>query len=539
MKLRPYQEAAVKDTHSALEDSASAIGVAATGLGKTVMFAHIVSDFAKTDRVMVVAHREELIDQAASKIATISGRHVGVDMNVRHSGLGMFGREQIVVASVQTLGRGRMSKFDPKDFGLIVVDEAHHAVSPSYRSVIDYFADGGAKVFGVTATPDRLDERSMGQVFERAAFDYDVDFGVGESWLVPIRSRSVRVRNIDFSGVRTTAGDLNEADLAMIMEQEEALQEVATPTVDLVGNRRALVFAASVAHAEKLAEIFNRHRLGMADFVSGKTPKDVRKQKLADFAAGRTQLMVNVGVLTEGFDDPGIEVVVMARPTESRSLFAQMIGRGTRCLAAARIDDHPHHAHLRADAIARSSKPYVEIIDFVGNSGEHSLVSVADILGGNYDPIVVARAKERAESDAIDVRQALEDEERMAAERARQAAAQRRAAIIAQVEYDTVPIDPFKVLGIRPIQSRGWDRGKSVSPKMVELLQGYGVRDAHRLSYPAAKKLTAELFRRNYKNEPTLKQAATLQSLGSTVPKTRAEAGQLIESIKREVGVAV
>jgi superfamily II DNA or RNA helicase len=539
MKLRPYQEAAVKDTHSALEDSASAIGVAATGLGKTVMFAHIVSDFAKTDRVMVVAHREELIDQAASKIATISGRHVGVDMNVRHSGLGMFGREQIVVASVQTLGRGRMSKFDPKDFGLIVVDEAHHAVSPSYRSVIDYFADGGAKVFGVTATPDRLDERSMGQVFERAAFDYDVDFGVGESWLVPIRSRSVRVRNIDFSGVRTTAGDLNEADLAMIMEQEEALQEVATPTVDLVGSRRALVFAASVAHAEKLAEIFNRHRLGMADFVSGKTPKDVRKQKLADFAAGRTQIMVNVGVLTEGFDDPGIEVVVMARPTESRSLFAQMIGRGTRCLASARIDDHPHHADLRAQAIAASQKPCVEIIDFVGNSGEHSLVSVADILGGNYDPIVVARAKERAESDAIDVRQALEDEERMAAERARQDAAQRRAAIIAQVEYDTVPIDPFKVLGIRPIQARGWDRGKSVSPKMVELLQGYGVRDAHRLSYPAAKKLTAELFRRNYKGEPTLKQAATLQSLGSVVPKTRAEAGQLIEGIKREVGVAV
>lgn len=542
MKLRPYQQEGVHNTIEAFRDCDTALGVAATGLGKTVVFAHLIHQHVATtgSRAMVIAHREELVNQAAAKIKHVSGIEPDIEMAERRADVpGMYNRSPVVIASVQTLSRGRIDKFDPQEFGLLVIDEAHHAVASSYKRPIDHILrNDRAKVFGVTATPDRSDEMALGRIFDRVSFDFDVDFGVEESWLVPIRARSVPVDSLDFSRIRSTCGDLNEAELAMLMEAEGPLHEIAHPTVEITGDRKSLVFAVSVAHAEKLAEILNRYKPDSARWVCGATPKDQRRQLLSDFAARKFQYLVNVGVLTEGFDDPSIECVVLGRPTESRALFAQMIGRGTRPIPQARIDDHPEDTEARAEAIAASAKPNVEIIDFVGNAGNHVLVCMTDILGGDYDADIIAAVKRKAEHDDIDIRQALEDERELREhqkEMARQAELSRRRELVARAEYSVIDIDPFDVLGLRPIRRREWDRHKRLSQPMIDKLRREGVANPEKLSFIAAKRILNEIFSRKYAGKPTYKQAAALKFLGHDVPATAGEASRVIDQLRRGV----
>ena len=266
MILRPYQTDAVSKVHEAWKDHRSALIVLPTGTGKTIVFSHIAGTVR--GRVMVIAHREELIAQAAQKIQVITGDEADVEMGEFWASEGVFSRSRVVVSSVQTQnagmgGDGRMSRFDPSQFDLLIIDEAHHATAPTYRRLIDHYRQNpNLKVLGVTATPDRADEEALGQVFESVAFDYEIVDAIADGWLVPVRQRAVYVEGLDYSSVRTTAGDLNGADLARILEYEEALHGIAHPTMELVGTRKSLVFAASVAHAERLAEIFNRHRPG-------------------------------------------------------------------------------------------------------------------------------------------------------------------------------------------------------------------------------------------------------------------------------------
>ena len=360
MKLRSYQEAAVDGIFEAWRSARSTLLVQPTGTGKTVTFAHVINRMPM-GRALVLAHREELIVQAADKIARVTGAKPDTEMAEMRADHGMFGKARVVVSSIQTQCAGRngdtrMKRFDPQEFGLLVVDEAHHATAPTYRRVLEHYGQNqDLKILGVTATPDRHDEEALGQVFDSVAFDYELLDAIRDGWLVPIHQRSVVVDGLDYSGVRTTAGDLNGADLARVMEYEETLHGIAHPTVELAAGRKALVFAASVAHAERLCEIFNRHSTGCARFVTGTTPKDERRGMLADYAAGKFQMLVNVGVATEGFDEPGIQVVVMARPTKSRALYAQMAGRGTRALPGL-VDAH-EAADARRAAIAASAKP--------------------------------------------------------------------------------------------------------------------------------------------------------------------------------------
>ena len=264
------------------------------------------------------------------------------------------------------------------------------------------------------------------------------------------------------------------------------------------------------------------------------------QQLIADFAARKFQYLVNVGVLTEGFDDPSIECVVLGRPTESRALFAQMIGRGTRPIPEANIDRYPTDTEARAEAIARSGKPNVEIIDFVGNAGNHVLVCMTDILGGDYDADIIAAVKRKAEHDDIDIRQALEDERELREhqkEMARQAELSRRRELVARAEYSVIDIDPFDVLGLRPIRRREWDRHKRLSQPMIDKLRREGVASPEKLSFIAAKRVLNEIFSRKYQGRPTFKQAAALRFLGQEVPATAGEASRLLDQLKKGVGV--
>ena len=535
MKLRSFQQDAVNDIFDAWRTARSTLLVQPTGTGKTVTFAHVIN-LMPMGRTLVLAHREELIFQAADKIEAVTGEKPDIEMAEMRADSWVFGKARVVVSSIQTQCAGRngdtrMKRFDPQEFSLLVVDEAHHATAPTYRRVLEHYSQNpNLKILGVTATPDRHDEEALGQVFDSVAYDYELLDAIRDGWLVPIRQRSVVVDGLDYSDVRTTAGDLNGADLARVMEYEETLHGIAAPTTELAAGRKTLVFAASVAHAERLCEIFNRHRPQCARFVTGATPKDERRGMLADYAAGKFQMLVNVGVATEGFDEPGIVCVVMARPTKSRALYAQMAGRGTRPLPG--LVDAYEEADARRGAIAASAKPACEVIDFVGNSGRHKLITTADILGGNYSDEVIDRARaeaEEADGAAVDMAEALADAEKDLAEERERA---RRAALRVKARYTSQIIDPFEIFHIEPWRERGWDTGRQPSEKMLALLERNGI-DTAGLTFTQAKQLVGEVIQRYEERKCSFKQARLLGRYGYPTDVPFAQASRLIDALAK------
>ena len=287
---RDYQNETHDNILKEWESVTSTIAVLPTGGGKTCVFAMVIASI-QPKRAMVIAHREELIWQARNKIKSVTGLECGIEMGDFKSERSLFGELPVVISTVQTQNSGeRMRSFDPKDFGVLIFDECHHATADSYRSVMDYYKarNPEIKILGVTATPDRTDEEALGQIFETVAIDIEILDLIHGGWLVPVDQQFVSIAGLDFGDMRTTAGDLNGADLAEVMEAESNLQGVAASTIEIVGSRRAIVFTASVKQAETLSNIFNRHREGMAQWVCGKTNKDVRREMLESFSQGKT-----------------------------------------------------------------------------------------------------------------------------------------------------------------------------------------------------------------------------------------------------------
>ena len=538
--MRGYQQQAVDGVFGVWESSRSALLVLPTGCGKTVVFAEVIRQvLGRTRRrAMVLAHREELVFQAKEKIQAVTGLDAHIEMAGYSAETGLFGAPPVVVSTVQTHtvggdGGGRMTKFDPADFSLLVIDEAHHATASTYRRCLDWYGrNPGLKILGVTATPDRADEEALGQIFDAVAFDYEVMDAIREGWLVPVMQQMVTANHLDLSQVRTTAGDLNAGDLAEVLNDEQCLHEIAGPSIDISGGRRTLVFAATVRQAERLCEIFNRHRAGCAGWVCGRTDKDERKKTLGAFRDGKLQFVVNVGVLTEGFDDDGVEVIAMARPTKSRSLYAQMAGRGTR--------PHSGIAHAlggmatgaeRCAAIRASPKPSCLIIDFCGNSGRHKLVCTSDILGGNYsdEEVALAAGKARESARPVDMADALDGARREVEDNRRREAA-KRAAIKCRAYYTAVSVDPFDVFDIIPAKERGWNVNRALSERQAALLAKQGI-STEGMTYTQGKQLLDEVFRRWDMNLPSFKQQKVLNRNGFTAPMRRHEAKQVLDAL--------
>lgn len=541
--LRDYQSEDVERIFKEWEDGArTTLYSAATGLGKTRVMCEVATRF-QPKRTLLLAHRDELITQAWNTFK-LHDLDCEIEKAEQSVGVSLFTRPSVVIASVQTLLSGddewrRMQKFDPKDFGLLLYDEAHHSVSKGNKKIVDYFCQNpDLKVLGVTATPDRADEQALGEIFETVASERDILWAKQNGWLVDIEQYFVPVEGLDFSHVRTTAGDLNGADLAAVMEAEHNLQETVHPTLETLhrlpphtldaipvtewtakltdlDRRRAIVFTVSVAQAEMLCNIFNRVVPGIADWVCGKTADEERKNTFARFKTGITSILVNCGVTTEGYDNPAVDMIVMARPTKSRSLYAQMVGRGTRALPG--VLDGLDNAEQRIAAIASSGKPCLTVLDFVGNSGKHKLMTTADILGDNVsdEAVEVAIKKAKAEGKPVNVAAALEEAEeevRAAAERARQAEEARKARLVAKVRYGRQAVNPFDALDIKPARSRGWDAGKQLSEKQKALLAKQGLDPE--MEYAAGRALLNELFRRWHGKLATYKQVALLKRFG-------------------------
>ena len=457
LTLRPYQIDAGAATVLSLDKYDRVCLVLATGLGKTVVFSQIANDW--TDgRVLVIAHREELIHQAAKKLYEVTGEWPDIEMADQWANELSSRRKRFVVASVQSLHSGRLTGDRFRDFGLVVVDEGHHAheESSSYGKVLNHLWDKntGVKVLLVTATPNRHDGKKL--LTDHFSYVYTIREGVEDGYLTRPMSSIVVVESMDFSNIKDGRFDLNQTQLHEELEKERPLQEIVTATVEEAGDRKTLIFAASVAAAERMAEITNRLRPDSAAWISGnrnKFPSEVRKEIFRQFAEGSIQFLYNVGVATEGFDDPGIEMIAMARPTKSLSLYAQQIGRGTRVLPG--VIDGLNTREERLAAIAASRKPYLKVLDFVDNS-RRPLITACDprILGGVYEPLdefeqaALARAKlavekntKRGEVSDIDrellIARQAEREER------EQREIREREKIVGTVRYKTTVVDPL------------------------------------------------------------------------------------------------
>lgn len=388
----------------------SALLVAATGLGKTVTMAALANHWPY-GKVMLISHRYELNQQAIKMFEGYCGEPVAIEQANWRTEHQLDAR--IIVASVQTLvarrkdSSYRMEKFDPAEFGLLMIDESHRAAAASYRKVVDHFSQNpNLKIVGVTATPDRLDGTGLGCVFDKVAADRNLLWAIENGWLVPLRQKFVRIKNIDLSEVKTTAGDLDKKQLNKIMEVEENLHAMTKPMVDFCGeDKQSILFTASVRQARRSAELMRDyyHRAyGYSDtrtavYLDGSMgPQDPRrKQIVEDFKAGLIQHLCNCDVATEGFDCPNVSVIGIGKPTKSRAKMAQMIGRGTRPVAEA--IQGLWTAEERKEAIAGSHKPTCTVLDFVGQCGRHSLVHATDILAGEEPPEVQSYARRIAE----------------------------------------------------------------------------------------------------------------------------------------------
>lgn len=471
IRLRPYQLTAVDAIYDQWQTVRSTMVNCATGLGKSVIFAEVMRrwDIATQGKILLIAHRRELILQAIGH-AMRAGLSSGIEMAGRHA----TGREDVIVASVQTLnasrkcgvcyGEGcdecydgkvkRFTRFNPRDFGLVVCDEFHHFTAQSNRSVMAWFAQNPLqKTLGVTATPKRADKAGLHNICDSVAYTMELKQAIDEGWLVPIRQKFVTVEGLDISKVDIRAGKLNEgqveaAFLGTDEDEERMLHAIVKPTIDEAAGRKTLVFAAGKDHASKLASCFAAHGVEAGVVVENTDPAE-RALLIGRYSHGDLQVLVNCLVFTEGFDAPATEIIANCRPTKSESLYLQIIGRATRPLAG--VVDGPETAEDRKAAIAASDKDSCTILDFVGNSGDIKLVSVADVLAGdNIDPIDLAEALRVAtkSGETVDIEELAEKMKQARVEAAEKKEIERRQRLLTntkadRADYSTVDVDLF------------------------------------------------------------------------------------------------
>lgn len=431
LQLRAYQEAALEAVHDAeARGVRRQMIVAATGLGKTVIFTALAQQRADRGRTLILAHRDELVTQAVAKV-----REVWPDV---HAGIVKADQDavdaQVVVASVQTLARGtRLRRLLQSTrgtdtlhgaaggpFGLVVVDEAHHTAADTYQRILKALRAGesagpcgcggelvpesdgdegggchlvecpvcdgsgqlpdGPLLVGVTATPQRGDGQALDGTFTEVVFTRTMQWGIQQGYLSDLRGIRLRV-DMNMAGLKISRGDYDQGQAGALLEQAGAPALIAEQWKIHAPDRRTLVFTPTVAVAQQVADEFQARGV-RAGWVSGETDQDERRRILRAYSTGELQVLANCAVLTEGYDEPRTDCVVVARPTRSQALYVQMVGRGTR--------RHPE----KADCL---------VLDVVGATAEHSLVTIPSLFG------LDDAARKRMERDGIGAGQAKSD----------------------------------------------------------------------------------------------------------------------------------
>ncbi len=390
MNLRPYQEEAFKRIFEEWDKgNAKTLLVLPTGTGKTIVFAKVTEECVRRGlRVLILAHRGELLEQAADKILRSTGLRCSVE-KAEFTSLGDFYR--ITVGSVQTLMREkRLAQFPPEHFDVIIIDEAHHAISDSYQKVLSHF--DGAKVLGVTATPDRGDMRNLGQLFQSLAYEYTLPKAIREGYLCHIKALTIPIK-LDMSKVSVQAGDFKAADICNVLDPY--LYQIADEMVDVCKERKTVVFLPLIKTSQKFKEILCERGFRAAE-VNGES--DDRAEILKDFERGKYNVLCNSMLLTEGWDCPDVDCIVVLRPTKVRSLYAQMVGRGTR---------------LSKD------KEHLLLLDFLWMTERHELCHPASLICESAEvakkmteniqaagcPVDIEEAEHQAEEDVVKQRE--------------------------------------------------------------------------------------------------------------------------------------
>ena len=351
MELRPYQaeaKAAVFEQWD--KGTLKTLLVLPTGCGKTIVFAKVAEDCVRQGyRVLILAHRGELLEQAADKIKKSTNLGCATE-KAEQTCLGSWFR--ITVGSVQSMQREkRLSQFSENYFNVIIIDEAHHCISDGYQKVLQHFPS--AKVLGVTATPDRGDMRNLGEFFESLAYEYTLPKAIREGYLSPIKAMTIPLQ-LDLSGVSIQSGDFKAGDIATALDPY--LHQIADEMMKYCRDRKTVVFLPLVKTSQKFKEILNEQGFKAAE-VNGES-KD-RTEVLKAFDKGEYNVLCNSMLLTEGWDCPSVDCVIVLRPTKVRSLYSQMVGRGTRLC---------------------EGKSYLLLLDFLWHTERHELCHPADLI---------------------------------------------------------------------------------------------------------------------------------------------------------------
>jgi ATP-dependent helicase IRC3 len=324
--LRPYQTEALE---AVLSSEAKGINkqliVLPTGAGKTVIFSHLPIIRKESTPMLVIAHRAELLHQAKNKI-----QQMNPDLIVEiEQAQNIAGKVDVVVASVPTMGRAnsdRIEKF-PKDyFKTIIIDEAHHAAAPTYRRIVDYFQPN--LILGVTATPQRSDSTRLIDVFQEIVYYKTIEDLIKQGWLTRLVGYRIKTET-DLTEIEVSDGDFVQSQLQDAVNNPNRNASIVAAYQQICQERKTLVFAAGVQHAKDLALSFTKNSI-VTEVILGETSDEERSTILQKFRNNEIKVLINVGVLTEGFDEPSVQAIILARPTKSTLLYTQVVGRGTR-----------------------------------------------------------------------------------------------------------------------------------------------------------------------------------------------------------------
>lgn len=486
--LRPYQNEAKAAVLEQWEQGVQrTLLVLPTGCGKTIVFAKISEDCVKRgERVLILAHRGELLEQAADKIHKACNLNCAVE-KAEETSLGSFWR--ITVGSVQTLMReSRLARFLPDYFDTIIIDEAHHAVSDSYQRILQHFS--GAKVLGVTATPDRGDMKNLGQVFDSLAYEYTLPRAIREGYLCPIKALTIPL-NLDLTGVSVQAGDFRAAGLDTALEPY--LYQIADEMLRNCADRKTVVFLPLVKTSQKFRDILNERGFRAAE-VNGNS--DDRAEILRDFEAGKYNVLCNSMLLTEGWDCPSVDCVIVLRPTKVRGLYCQMVGRGTRL---------------------SPGKKDLLLLDFLWHTQRHELCRPAHLICESDEvaqkmtenlaaagcAMDITEAEERAETDVVAQR-----EEALAKQLGEMR--KRKRALVDPLQFE-MSIQAQDLSGYVP--SFGWEMSPP-SQKQLDALEKYGIYPNEIENAGKAAMLLDRLNKRRMDGLSTPKQIRLLENKG-------------------------
>lgn len=489
MELRPYQQEAMDAILEAWENGThKTLLVLPTGCGKTIVFAKVTEECVRHgDRVLILAHRGELLEQAADKIRKATGLGCATE-KAEETCLGSWFR--ITVGSVQSMMReSRLSRFPDDYFDTIIIDEAHHCISDSYQRVLHHFPE--ARVLGVTATPDRGDMKNLGQVFESLAYEYTLPRAIKEGYLSPIKAVTIPLK-VDLTSVGVQSGDFKAGDLGTALDPY--LEGIATEMEKYCRDKKTVVFLPLVKTSQKFRDILNAHGFQAAE-VNGESQD--RAEILQEFDAGKYNVLCNSMLLTEGWDCPRVDCIVVLRPTKVRSLYCQMVGRGTRLFPG---------------------KDHLLLLDFLWHTERHELCHPAHLICESEE--VARQMTENLEKDAgcpVDIEEAEQTASEDVVAQREEALAQklaemkrRKRKLVDPLQFE-MSIQAEDLSGYVP--AFGWEMAPP-SEKQKQTLEKLGILPDEIDNAGKASKLLDRLDKRRQANLTTPKQIRFLEGKG-------------------------